>query len=314
MWGGGDEGGPGNGLWGQQDRPRPLRPGRALPEPTGTGHVPRTRPWFCAGPRPRRSPALLDQLGGGGQLAGVGISTIGIPLEDGVELAPAIPGWERGALARWAVEAFGVPVGVATDVKAAATAEVRWGALAGPAPAIYLNLGDGPGRRHRRGGQVVAGGHGASGEIGYNLVGPADVGVGPGHHPVLEDTVSGMGLAARGFAHLGRRVTAEEVFRGAPSDAHLGALTTALIGELCLHLVNLTIAVDPARIAVGGGMVKIRGAPAPAARSGAPSRGAVPARTGAGYPPLRCPLLGALALGAEAAGARLAGAACLSAT
>src|SRR6516165_6115082 len=88
---------------------------------------------------------LLDPLGRGARLAAVGISTIGIPLEDGVELAPAIPGWEKIALARSAEAAFGVPARAMTDVKAAATAETRWGALAGYDPAIYLNLGTGLG-------------------------------------------------------------------------------------------------------------------------------------------------------------------------
>ena len=66
---------------------------------------------------------------------------------------------------------------VATDVKAAATAEARWGALAGYDPAIYLNLGTGLGAAIVVDGRVVKGAHGASGEIGYNLVDAGDVGL-----------------------------------------------------------------------------------------------------------------------------------------
>ena len=200
--------------------------------------------------------ALLNGLVGSHSLAAVGLSTIGVPRDDGTELAPAIAGWEQVALARSIQEAFGVPVGVANDVKAAATAEVRWGALAGWDPAIYLNLGTGLAAAIVIGGRVLSGAHGASGEIGYNLMARRDVGLALGQRAMLEDTVSGMSLAAHGSAHVGRPVTAEQVFHGAPDDPDLDAITSTLIGDLSLHLVNLTIAIDPVRIAVGGGMVK----------------------------------------------------------
>ena len=89
------------------------------------------------------SRALLALSGDHHDLVSVGVSTIGIPREDRVELAPAIPGWEHVGLARTVTTAFGVPVRVVTDVKAAATAEARWGSLSGSDPAIYLNLGTG---------------------------------------------------------------------------------------------------------------------------------------------------------------------------
>ena len=158
--------------------------------------------------------SLLALLDHGTHLAAVGVSTIGIPHEDRVELAPAIPGWENIALGRSVEAAFGVPVRVATDVKAAATAEARWGSLAGYDPAIYLNLGTGLAAAIVASGRVLSGAHGASGEIGYNLVDPSDVGVELSARPTLEDAVSGMGLAASGSRLLGRAVTAGQVFDG----------------------------------------------------------------------------------------------------
>ncbi len=52
----------------------------------------------------------------------------------------------------------GALIKMATDMKGAAQAEARWGALAGYNPAIYLNLQDGTGRRadHRRPGRWAA--------------------------------------------------------------------------------------------------------------------------------------------------------------
>ncbi len=258
--------------------------------------------------------ALVNQLAGSNKLAAVGLSTIGVPREHGTELAPAIPGWEEVALARSVQDAFGVPVRAATDVKAAATAEVRWGALAGWDPAIYLNLGTGLAAAIVVEGRVLEGAHGASGEIGYNLIARSDVGSALGERAMLEDTVSGMGLAAHGSAHVGRQVTAEQVFHGASDDPDLEAMTTTLIGDLSLHLVNLTIAIDPSRIAVGGGMVRswarLQGPLEEALKAGVP----FPPELVLAANPFDAPLVGALALGAEAAGAGLAGAVCLSAT
>jgi len=249
--------------------------------------------------------SLLAPLGTGPRLAAVGVSTIGIPLENRVELAPAIPGWEKVALASAIEAAFGVPVRVATDVKAAATAETRWGALAGYDPAIYLNLGTGLGAAIVAGGRVLKGAHGASGEIGYNILKDSHVGLKIAARPMLEDTVSGLGLAASGSRLLGRPVSARDVFEGAHADPGLSSLITAFIGQLSTHLVNLVIAVDPARVAIGGGMARSWGrlqAPLEQAlKSGVPFP---PDLVVAAYP-FDAPLVGALALGAEVAGADL---------
>ena len=87
---------------------------------------------------------LLAGAAAGRGLAAVGVSTFGIPFEDRVELAPAISGWDQLAFGRELRAAFpGTQVIMATDAKAAAQAEVRWGALADCDPAIYLNLGTG---------------------------------------------------------------------------------------------------------------------------------------------------------------------------
>ena len=70
---------------------------------------------------------LLDRRAPGAELAAVGVSTFGIPFEDRVELAPAIPGWEKLAIGRELRAAFpGARIRVATDVMAAAQAEARW--------------------------------------------------------------------------------------------------------------------------------------------------------------------------------------------
>src|SRR5215469_452597 len=200
--------------------------------------------------------SLLDTAASGCQLAAVGAATFGIPFADRVELAPAIKGWESLRFGRELAAAFpGVAVSIATDAKAAARAEARWGALAGYDPAVYLNLGTGLAAAVVTGGHVLTGSHGAAGEIGYSLREHADVGLASGRRVMLEDMVSGLALARRA-ARQGRRLTAAEIFAAAVSDPELDDMVTAFVRELAFHVVNLAIIVNPARIAVGGGMVR----------------------------------------------------------
>jgi predicted NBD/HSP70 family sugar kinase len=240
----------------------------------------------------------------GYELAAVGVSTIGVPLDNGVELAPAIPGWECIRLAHSVHDAFGAAVEVATDVKAAAAAEARWGSLVGADPAIYLNLGTGLGAAIVVNGRVVEGAHGAAGEIGYNVVDVAHVGQGIGARPMLEDTVSGMAVARAGGQVSTHIVNAKQVFEHAKDDTRLDGIVTGMLAALAPHLVNLTIAVDPVRVAVGGGMARswdrLHGPLERALKSDVPYP---PELVLAAYP-FNAPLIGALALAAEQAGAR----------
>jgi glucokinase len=253
----------------------------------------------------RAARGVVEGLGENRTLVAAGVSTIGIPQERRVDLAPTIPGWDRIALGSTIGTAFAVPVHVATDVKAAAMAESRWGALVGCDPAIYLNLGTGLAAALVVGGNVVLGAHGASGEIGYNLTDVAQVGLEVDARQMLEDTVSGVGLAASGSRRLGRPATAVEVFDAAADDPLFEALLASFLDELSLHLVNLAIALDPARVAVGGGMVRSWG------RLFGPLEQAL--KAGVPFPPdlvraawpFDAALIGALCIGIEAAGATL---------
>jgi glucokinase len=253
---------------------------------------------------------LLETQAADAQLAAVG-----------VELAPAIDGWASLALGRELRRAFpDVAIRMATDAKAAAQAEVRWGSLAGFDPAIYLNLGTGLAAAIVTGGQVLAGSHGAAGEIGYSLREPGDVGRAQGLRIPLEDMVSGQALQRRASLHAaslqgagpsaalpeaadtgGQRLTAAEVFTQAAADAELNDLISDFVDELAFHLVNLAIAVNPARIAVGGGMTRswdrIEPRLTEALQAGVP----YPPDLVLAHFPHDAPLLGAVALAVDAA-------------
>ena len=126
---------------------------------------------------------------------------------------PTFPGWGELPFGQLVRDAFpGIPVRLGTDVKAAAAAELRWGALTGCDPGLYLNLGTGLATAIVAGGTVISGAHGASGEIGYNLRSAADVWIAPTSARILEHVVSGQALETTGSARLGRPVTAADVF------------------------------------------------------------------------------------------------------
>jgi len=243
---------------------------------------------------------LLARSAPGAGVAAVGVATFGIPYEDRVELAPAIDGWGSLPLGRELGAAFpGSAIRMGTDAKAAAHAEARWGALAGFDPAVYLNLGTGLSAAIVTGGRVLAGQHGAAGEIGYNLRGRGDVRVTPQLRIPLEEMVSGQALQRRAGAR-GRQLTAAEVFAAAPDDPELAALVADFADELAFHVVNLAILVNPARIAAGGGLTRswdlIEPKLGEALRTGVP----YPPDLVLGHFPHDAPLLGAVALAVDA--------------
>jgi glucokinase len=246
--------------------------------------------------------ALLSSLEPQWRLAAVGAATFGIPYDDRVELAPTIPGWEALPFGQALREAFpGVPVGLATDVKAAARAELRWGALVDCDPALYLNLGTGLAAAIVAGGNVIVGANRASGEIGYNLRSVADVGVPVADRAMLEDIVSGKAFSAAATAHFGRPSSAAELFEQSATDAGAAEIVDTFVRELAMHVVNLAVAINPVRIAVGGGMVRSWSYIGPGLQRALEAAVPFPPELVPAQFPFDAPLIGALAVGVEAA-------------
>jgi glucokinase len=191
---------------------------------------------------------------------------------------------------------------MATDAKAAAQAEVRWGALAGCDPAVYLNLGTGLSAAIVTGGQVVAGMNGAAGEIGYNLRTTSDVGVPVAARTTLEDMISGQALARRAAGHTadGQPMEAGQVFEASRDVPGLDRLLTDFAAELAYHVVNLAICLNPVRIAVGGGMVRSWDRLRPALQDALTAGVPFPPELVAARFPSDAPLIGAIALAVDA--------------
>jgi predicted NBD/HSP70 family sugar kinase len=189
-----------------------------------------------------------------GHCVAVGVATPGVVHDHGVLLSPNIPGWEHVSLRETMRASLHIPtVAVENDVKAAAMAEVLWGALKGADPAVFLSLGTGIAAAIVIGGRVVTGAHGASGEIGYNLRSVLDTsGAAHGRAP-LEEAIGGRFIGERASLLLGEPLSAAGVF--AHPDIRARFLVDETLAELATHVANLAILIDPARIAVGGGLI-----------------------------------------------------------
>jgi glucokinase len=191
---------------------------------------------------------------GGGSCVAVSAVSPGIVYDDHVALAPNVPGWQQlelPGLLRRRFEPARAAVG--TDVKAAAVAELRWGSLRGADPAILLILGTGIAAAVVVGGEVLYGANGAGGEIGYSLhAGSEGTGAAEGRAP-LEELAGGRAIGERASRLLGTPVTAADVFEH--PDPRVREVLDAALDALAVQVANMAILVDPARIAVGGGLM-----------------------------------------------------------
>ncbi|HEY6776500.1 MAG TPA: ROK family protein [Thermoleophilaceae bacterium] len=190
----------------------------------------------------------------GGRPLAAGAVSPGIVLDDGVLLAPNVPGWEDLSLPALLREGLALErVRVMTDVKAAALAEARWGNLRDADPGVLLSLGTGLAAAVVIDGRVLNGANGAAGEIGYMLRGAGDQGGAAHGRAPLEEAVAGRAIGERGSRLLGERLTAEQVFSS--DDPRARALVSEVLAELAVHVANVAILIDPARLAVGGGLM-----------------------------------------------------------
>lgn len=237
----------------------------------------------------------------GGTLVGVGVATMGVTLTDRVLMAPNVPGWDRLALPGTMRQAFpSIPVRIDNDVKAAATAELRWGALVGIQVGVYLNLGTGIAAALMADGHVLGGAHGAAGEIGYDLRTPSDaVGAREGHAP-LEEAVGGKAFADRARALLGPTAMARDLFEADGTNPEIGAYVERVLAEIAFHVVNLAIALDPSRVVVGGGLMRAKAVVLPHLQRAVERSVPIPAEVVEAHFTLDATLMGAIALALEA--------------
>lgn len=210
----------------------------------------------------------------GASVIGYGAVAPGIVQSDRILLTPNLPGWEDLALAgelQQLLDLEHAPA-VGNDVRAGALAELRFGALRGVDPGLYISLGTGISAAVTVGGNVLAGANQAAGEIAYVDPGLGTPGGslraarGPGDAP-LEEVVGGRAIGERASAELGEDVTAAELFARAAGvsgvdDGSAGdraAAARVIVREtldvLARSIANISVLIDPELIVVGGGMM-----------------------------------------------------------
>jgi fructokinase len=187
---------------------------------------------------------------------GLAPAAIGIGSFGPIELDPASPQWGRvGATPKpgWTgtdlvtpfAEAFGCPVGIETDVNAAALAEARWGAGVGHASLLYLTIGTGIGGGFVSQGRLLRGlSHPEMGHIRVPRY-PADhdfTGICPFHGDCLE----GLACGPANVARWGKPLSALE-------EDHPGRAIAAWY--LAHGVTTFQAVMQPARIVLGGGVM-----------------------------------------------------------
>jgi fructokinase len=189
------------------------------------------------------------------EVAAVGIACFGpLDLREGSPTFGHItstpkPGWRDTDVVAAFSDAFGVPVGLDTDVNGAALAESRWGAGRGLDPVVYVTVGTGIG-----GGVMVNGGllHGlVHPEMGHVPVRrhPDDPfeGVCPYHGDCLEGLASGPAIEAR-WHRVARDL--------GPERDNAVALEAWYLAQLAS---TLAYVLSPELIIFGGGVLKLPG-------------------------------------------------------
>ena len=155
------------------------------------------------------------------------------------------PGWSHTDIAGAIAHALNCPVGIDTDVNAAAIAESRLGAGQGTHSLAYITVGTGVGVGLVVGGQPVHGlSHPEAGHI-YPRRHTLDdfAGICPSHGDCLEGLIGGAALIARTGGHVA----------GLPDDDPLWDIVADYLAQLCA---NLVLIASPEQIVIGGGVMR----------------------------------------------------------
>jgi len=154
-------------------------------------------------------------------------------------------GWSNTNIVGALKNTLNVPIGIDTDVAAAALAEHHWGAAKGIEDFVYLTVGTGIGGAALVRGSVV---HGlVHPEMGHMLVPRFDedifAGVCPFHGNCLEGMASGIAIEER-WGVIGEKL---------PRDHHAWECEAHY---LAYGVANLILTFSPKRIVIGGGVMK----------------------------------------------------------
>ena len=184
-----------------------------------------------------------------GRIAGavVGVPGVVDPGSGAVSLAENVPGLEDEPVAELLKAALRVPVRVFNDVNLAAIGERDEGAGRGVRNFVFVSVGTGLGAGVIVGGELVAGSHGAAGEL--DLLRPASSSSDPAAPAIREYAAE-----VRRKGQDDPLDTVEIFARAREGDEWALGVVTEVARRVCTHLVPIAAIVDPELIVLGGGI------------------------------------------------------------
>jgi len=189
--------------------------------------------------------ALVDAVGGDGEVVACGVGSGGPMSPGGEEVSPLnIPGWRRFPLQRRLADLTGVPTFVDNDAKALALGEGWRGAAAGERDFIAMVVSTGVGGGVVLDGRLLDGAQGNAGHIGHVIVEPEGRVCRCGGRGCLEAEASGPSIAA---------ITGRPASEATPETvARTGTLVGRAVASVA-NLLDLRLAVVAGSVALGFG-------------------------------------------------------------
>lgn len=189
----------------------------------------------------------------------LGVAVLGVvDSERGVAVYSANAGWRDLPLADLLRQRHGLPVAIDHDVRAAARAELRRGALRDVRNGLYVAVGTGIAAAVVVDGRVVPGEAGMAGELGHVPVFPGGEPCACGQRGCAETYASAASVARRYAERTGRAASAvsapEVIAAAADGDPDAAAVWDDALVALTRALTAGVLLLDPARIVLGGGL------------------------------------------------------------
>ena len=203
------------------------------------------------------------------EVEGVGLGVPGPVNNEGMVFVAVNLGWSMKNVKKELEALINIPVAVGNDANVAALGELWVGAAAGSKDAIMFTLGTGVGGGVIVDGKVVAGVHGAGGEIGHISVVLEDGNqCNCGKKGCLETVASATGIVRETEKYLAatedastlrdlEKIEAKDVFDAAKAGDAVGMKMVDQLGRyIGLAAANLAVTTDPEKIIIGGGVSK----------------------------------------------------------
>ena len=198
----------------------------------------------------------LTELGAKSEsVIGIGIGVPGPVDDDGIVQGCVNLGWGKKDVALELGIRTGMKIRVGNDANVAALGEAWQGAASGTKNSIMVTLGTGVGGGIILNEKILAGSHGAGGEIGHMKVNDEEIlACNCGGHGCLEQYVSATGIVRMAN---GAFQTAKDVFDAAKDGDETAKNLVAKAGDLLgKSIANICCVCDPETIVIGGGVSK----------------------------------------------------------